>query len=49
MKQRLIKIVLLLFYIFKNIAVHAQPSEPGFPAAIMYQLPTSNLPVNALA
>jgi len=45
MKQRLVKIVLLLLFTYDNVALKAQPSEPGFPAAIMYHLPTSNLPV----
>ncbi len=45
MKRRLIKVVLLLLFTFINIMVSAQPSEPGFPAALMYQLPTSSLPV----
>lgn len=45
MKQRLIKLILPILLAGININANAQPSEPGFPAALLYQLPTSNLPV----
>lgn len=45
MKQIFIKIVMLLFLAVINKTLIAQPSEPGYPAALRYHLPTNNLPI----
>lgn len=45
MKNRLNKFIVLVLLILINKTVAAQPSEPGFPAALQYHLVSSNLPI----
>ncbi|MCK9480791.1 MAG: hypothetical protein M0R38_03395 [Bacteroidia bacterium] len=45
MKQIIFKFLILLFLIAPLITVKAQPSEPGYPAALMYNLPSTDLPI----
>lgn len=45
MRQIIFILLTLLFLVATLITVKAQPSEPGYPAALIYHLPAENLPV----
>jgi hypothetical protein len=45
MKQCILRILLLLGLFLTSYSICAQPSEPGYPAALHYRLPTNYLPI----
>jgi hypothetical protein len=45
MKQCILRTLLLLGLFLTSYSICAQPSEPGYPAALHYRLPTNYLPI----